>query len=287
MKYRPVIIIGAPRSGTNMLRDVLARLPGFATWPCDEINYVWRHGNARYPSDIFPEELATPRASAYIRKRFEDLARSSGAGTVVEKTCANSLRIGFVDRILPEAQYLFIMRNGLDVVSSAAQRWKAPLDPGYILRKARYVPLSDLPYYGLRYLGNRLHRLASPDNKLAFWGPAMNDMQAVLQQHSLLEVCALQWQECVERAVRSFEMMPPGKVFSFKYEDFVVNPEGYLQDICDFLHAPAIGAEQLSRAVEGVTVANIGKGVNRLAADEQNNISTLIGSTLHRYYPHG
>ena len=30
--------------GHNMLRDVLTKLPGVATWPCDEINYIWRHG---------------------------------------------------------------------------------------------------------------------------------------------------------------------------------------------------------------------------------------------------
>ena len=48
-----VIIIGAPRSGTNMLRDALTALPDCGTWPCDEINYVWRHGNVGFPSDEF------------------------------------------------------------------------------------------------------------------------------------------------------------------------------------------------------------------------------------------
>ena len=43
----PVIIIGAGRSGTNMLRDLLAQLPQFSTWPCDEINYIWRHSAKR------------------------------------------------------------------------------------------------------------------------------------------------------------------------------------------------------------------------------------------------
>ena len=38
MNRAPVVIIGAPRSGTNMLRDVLVGVGGYATWPCDEIN---------------------------------------------------------------------------------------------------------------------------------------------------------------------------------------------------------------------------------------------------------
>ena len=62
MKSRSdVVIIGAPRSGTNMLRDILSTFEGVATWPCDEINYIWRHGNMSYPSDEIPRELANPK----------------------------------------------------------------------------------------------------------------------------------------------------------------------------------------------------------------------------------
>jgi len=45
----PVIIIGAPRSGTNIIRDVIVTNNNFTTWPCDEINYVWRYKNLEYP----------------------------------------------------------------------------------------------------------------------------------------------------------------------------------------------------------------------------------------------
>jgi hypothetical protein len=41
----------APCSGANMLRDVLTLLPGVATWPCDEINYTWRHGKDKKDRD--------------------------------------------------------------------------------------------------------------------------------------------------------------------------------------------------------------------------------------------
>ena len=71
MGRQDLIIIGAPRSGTNMLRDVLVRFPGVATWPCDEINYIWRHGNLRYPSDEFPAERADARVQRYIRAQFD------------------------------------------------------------------------------------------------------------------------------------------------------------------------------------------------------------------------
>ena len=41
MNINPVIIIGAPRSGTNILRDTLSIISNVRTWDCDEIPYIW------------------------------------------------------------------------------------------------------------------------------------------------------------------------------------------------------------------------------------------------------
>jgi len=65
--HPPIIIVGAGRSGTNMLRDLLAQLPEFSTWPCDEINYIWRHGNRGFETDEFTREMADWKKPARIR----------------------------------------------------------------------------------------------------------------------------------------------------------------------------------------------------------------------------
>ena len=131
----PVIIIGAGRSGTNMLRDLLAQLPQFSTWPCDEINYIWRHGNRGFATDEFTREMADDKTAHYIRKQFQKFAAKHPGTSVVEKTCANSLRCGFIHQIFPEARFIHIMRDGRDVAASAALRWNAKLDIGYIAKK--------------------------------------------------------------------------------------------------------------------------------------------------------
>ncbi|WP_373508678.1 hypothetical protein [Thiocapsa sp.] len=95
----------------------------------------------------------------------------------MEKTCANSLRVPFVDAVVPEARDIVIRRDGLDTVGSAIQRWKAPLDIPDLARKARFVPPSDLPHDAGRYLWNRLYRLVSRQERLAFRGPQMADMR--------------------------------------------------------------------------------------------------------------
>mgnify|MGYP006270546347 CR=1 FL=1 len=281
LKQQEVIIIGAPRSGTNMLRDILTGLDGVDTWPCDEINYIWRHKNVRYPSDEFPVELARPEVVKYIRGKFEALRRKTGAQIIVEKTCANALRVSFVDKILPEAKHIHIYRDGIDAVGSAMLRWSASLDLQYILAKARYVPLTDLPYYGTRYLWSRLYRFISPTNRLAFWGPVLNGMDEILKTHTLEEICALQWQRSLDNADAAFEKMPSDKVFRIRYEDFVSNPDVEFAAIADYLGLE-IDQDQLSATVSRVSNKSVGKGRASLSADVKNRVSNLVGETLDR-----
>ena len=282
MSYLPVIIIGAPRSGTNLLRDLLTALPGVGTWPCDEINYIWRHGNLRYPSDAFTTGMATDPIAAYIRGRFEALANRRGLEVLVEKTCANSLRVGFVDRVVPAAKYLYIVRDGLDAVASAMQRWKARLDIPYLARKARYVPGSDLPYYAWRYLGNRVHRLISRERRLAFWGPRLDNMDALLARHSLAEVCALQWQAWVDLAEQGFADMDRTRVLRLRYEDFVRSPRAEFSRIARELgrEVPTdFALQHLSR----VSPDSVGKGRAALGQAKVKSLLPLVGETLERH----
>lgn len=274
-----IVIIGAPRSGTNMLRDALACFPEIGTWPCDEINYIWRHGNIRYPSDEFTPEMATVPVGSYIRRHFSKLARQQNVPLVVEKTCANSLRVGFVDRVLPDARYIFIRRNGLDVVASALKRWNADFELLYIARKARYVPPADLPYYASRYLWNRVYRLLSGRERLAFWGPRLHDIQRLLEQYTLAEVCGLQWQRCVESAAGVLDVMPADKVHSVSYESFVSSPVEELHRLADFIGLE--GNESLiTKAARGINASSVGKWRSDLDAADLARLKTLIGESL-------
>lgn len=277
-----VVIVGAPRSGTNMMRDILASFDGVATWPCDEINYIWRHGNMSYPSDEIPRELAKPDIKKYIKQRFEEISEKYDSKVVVEKTCANSLRVPFVDAVLPDAKYIFIYRDGIDATGSAKNRWTAQLDVPYILQKVKYVPKFDLPFYALRYFWARVYRLISREKRLAFWGPALSDMQAILRGHTLNEVCAIQWQRCVDKAEEAFTGMPEGKVLRIRYEDFVRQPAEELSRILKFVGTDA-DPEKIKEAVKGVSSSSLGKGRAALGEEEVDRLERLVGETLERY----
>lgn len=265
-----------------MLRDILTQLDGVATWPCDEINYIWRHGNLRYPSDELPASLATESVQRYIRRQFEWVTHRYGAGVVVEKTCANSLRVPFVDRVVPEARYVFIHRDGLDAVGSAMARWKAPLDIPYLARKARCVPPMDLPYYALRYLGSHAYRLISREKRVAFWGPRLDGMDELLTKHPLDEICALQWQRCVERSAEAFDQIDPSRWIEVGYESFVTHPEEQLRRIMAFVGIEATD-EQVAAAVTGVKADSVGKGRASLSDEAAERLRGLVGATLERF----
>jgi hypothetical protein len=277
-----VVIIGAPRSGTNMLRDALASLDEIGTWPCDEINYIWRHGNVNFPSDEIPVSQVTPAVIAYIRQQFETLHRRLKTRILLEKTCANCLRVPFVNQVVPAARYIYIHRDGIDAAVSAQARWTAALDLSYILKKVRFVPKSDLPIYGVRYVWSRFYRLFSQEKRLAFWGPKLNDMEYLLNHYSLIEVCAIQWQRCVEAAESAFADIPSDRILRVSYETFVHHPARELQRILDFLDCP-YSETQINTAIVAISDQSVGRGRTALARHQLEQLEQLVGQTLERY----
>lgn len=277
MTGRDVVIVGAPRSGTNMLRDVLTALPEFGTWPCDEINPIWRHGNRDHPSDELTGEQATPEVRRFIRERFERVRHRGTAPRVVEKTCANSLRVEFVREVLPDAQYVFITRDGLDAAPSAVQRWHASLDVRYTAAKARYVPPSDLPYYGWRFVSSRLRRQTAAGRTTGWWGPRLSDTADLVVRHPVDEVAVIQWRRCVEASRRGLDGLAPDQLHHVAYEDFVRNPTERLTDLLRFL-----GVEQPSdpSLVSGVSSTSVGKGRESLTAEARSRLMALAAPEL-------
>ena len=276
----PVVIIGAARSGTNMLRDVLTSLPGFVTWPCDEIPYVWRHGNRAHPDDEFTRAMATPAVRAGVGRAFARIGRAGGA--VVEKTCANSLRVGFVDEALPGARFVVITRHGMDAAASAMLRWRSSFDLRYSLAKARYVPAGDVPYYAARYLGNRARRLLSRERRLAAWGPVFAGMRELPRDIPLAELAARQWRRCVERTDEDLAGIAPARVHRVRYEDFVGAPAAELAALLAFLDAPVEPAAQAA-AVAGVRAGSVGKAARSLPAADQAILARVCGPVLVRH----
>lgn len=264
LPFTPLVIIGAGRSGTNILRDTLTSLDGFETWPCDEINPIWRHGNLFWPNDEIPVDRATPAIKKFIRTQFIKFWKASGKPKyVVEKTCANTLRVPFVNTILPEARYINLVRNGYDVVASAQKRWQGDFElpkGSYFLAKARYTPIRDLPIYGYRFLEARLKMKTKQAEHLGIWGPRFDGMDRMTGT-PLIDLCALQWAACIDRSDNAYATMQNDKVVHITYENFMTHPKQVIETILnsvvpiDFPMTDAV----LENAISAIRAPSAGK----------------------------
>lgn len=284
---QPVIIVGAPRSGTNMLRDVLTSAPGVTTWPCDEINFVWKHGNLDVHHDEIPADRADG-AAGYLQRQFAKRAANDRADVVVEKTCATSLRVPFVARALPEAKFIFIRRDGLDATASTMKRWNAEFDLAYTLKKVRYVPPTDFPRHLRDFVAKRVRQRTSGDarseaNDLkvsTWWGPRPHDFRELQRDHPLEELAFIQWQRCVEQSADALAGLATDRVLEVRYEDYVADPLVGTQRCLDFM---GIGDRVGDTQVGQVMTSSVGKGRDQLGPDAVSRLESLGGATLSRF----
>ena len=98
-----VIVIGAARSGTKFLRDILAAGKGVAAVPYD-VNYVWRFGAESVPDDCLDPAQVTDKQRRFIRRTLPALAHMKQGEVLVEKTVSNALRVAYVEAVLPQAR---------------------------------------------------------------------------------------------------------------------------------------------------------------------------------------
>ena len=280
MAGRDVVVIGAPRSGTNMLRDVLTSLRGFTTWDCDEINLTWRHGNRDHPDDELTPAHATPRVRRYVDSQFERV-RGSGGGRVVEKTCANSLRVEFVHAVRPAAHYVQIVRDGYDAAPSAVERWHAPFDARYTAKKLRYAPPGDVAHQGVRFVRDRWRKRRDREagTGQGWWGPKPHDWRELTRTLPLDEISLTQWVRCVDLAEQGLAGIPAEQVHRVRYEEFVADPTAGLRDLLAALDA----ADSFdAAAVAGVRASSVGKGRVALSPEQHQRFAVIAGPTLDR-----
>lgn len=130
-----VVVGGAPRSGTTLLRTLLGRHPMIASAP--ETTVFLRRISS--PEDIGkrvgwdPVLIAGMQRDSRSQVEFIDrfqraMLQRSGKAIWVEKTPKNAERFGFVRRHFPYAKLVHIVRDGRDAVCSLRQTPFAKLD---------------------------------------------------------------------------------------------------------------------------------------------------------------
>ena len=110
----------------------------------------------------------------------------------------------------------------------------------------------------------------------------MDDIDKLLKQYSLTEVCALQWKACVEKAESDFLNISQDRIIKLKYEDFVREPVAEFAKLGEFL-GKEIPTTVNKFLVSSVSSQSIGKGRSVLGDAGVSELNPLIADTLRRY----
>jgi len=245
--WPPVIILGAARSGTKLLRRLVAASGCYAEIPFD-VNYIWRFGNESCRDDVLTPDMLREKNRRFIRARLAQIAvhaastsnppvpaKNVGPLPFVEKTVSNILRAPYVKAIYPEAKYIAIIRDGRDVAESAARCWREPPAAGYLLAKLRTFPWLKCAPYGAKYAVNIARRRLGLDNHLRTWGPRYAGIDDDVRRLSLLEVCARQWALSIEHYERARPLFAGNQLLEVRYEDLIKNTLRVIEELCNFL----------------------------------------------------
>lgn len=228
-----MFLTGCGRSGTTILGAVLGK-HRVVTY-LNEPREIWV---AAYPqTDIWSEQAASRAGSMVLtadsctwwRSRlltalFTRETGRTGRPRLLEKLPINNFRLEFIRTIFPNALFIHILRNGLDVADSIARECE----------QGRWFTSG--------YKWNELVRFAqSRDDYKALPALCQSDFDRGL----------LEWRLSVEVAQEFYRSCPKEIWCEVRYEDLLENPVETLQQLERFMGLPAdpemhrFGAENL------------------------------------------
>lgn len=131
MRNKYFFIIGCGRSGTSILGTLISQNPEvlYLREPRD----LWRKA---YPqTDIWSKDAKTigsklvwtendidTTKSNILLDSFDQMLKQQNKNILMEKLPINTFRLSFIDKIFPDARYIHIFRNGLEVAKSIEER---------------------------------------------------------------------------------------------------------------------------------------------------------------------
>ena len=273
----PIIIVGAPRSGSKMLRELLKHHP-MITGPLYEKERIWCYGNKNKVGKAINVSDLSPIIKSYIRDHFKKESQKNPGMIIVDKSVNNSLRIDFVHEIFPESPIIHIVRDGRDAACSIRDRWKQPADLKYIIRNKAF-PLKELPYFLQRQLRWYIEKLLSKKNHVNWWGPKLDDMQEILKMYSLVEIAGIQWSRCTEATLSSLSKLNNKTYIQVKYEDILLDTATTMIRLFNFIKIP-VDIGLLEKCNNYIKTSSVGRWRKELQESEINSLMLHINNML-------
>ena len=219
---RPVFIVAAPRSGSTLLFETLARSPTLWTVGGESHQVIEgipalapaAHG---WASNALDAADATEAVVQSLHERFAAVLRDRDGlpwserqpvVRLLEKTPKNALRIPFLARAFPGARFVYLVREPRGNVSSILEAW----------RSGEFVTYERLP----EWQGGRWSLLLVPN-----W--------RALQGQSLAAVAAAQYRAAHAAIMAGLAALPQELWCAVSYEALLADPRGEVARVSAFL----------------------------------------------------
>jgi LPS sulfotransferase NodH len=219
---KPVIIVAAPRSGSTLLFEQLSKSEEF--WTIGSESHQVIEGIAEFnvtagqcDSNTLTGNDIKRDSIQVLRDEFhKNLKNSKGVmwgkekrnfkPRFLEKTPKNTLRIGMLNEVFPDALFIYLYRDPRENISSIIEAWRSKRFQTYRNLPGRVKPWS----------------LLLPKGWQTFH-------DATLEEHA-----AFQWNAANQSVIEELSKLDRQRWTSVSYHQLVSNPEKTLHKLCDF-----------------------------------------------------
>ena len=207
--FAPIFIIGCGRSGTTILGNTLSKHPQIKY--LNERRDLWHKA---YPEfNIWQEGIENPllfvceksidlKKNTLLKKLFFREQVLGNAQILLEKLPINNFRLQFLHKSFPEAKYIYLTRNGLEVSNSIEKR----------IKKKNW------------FTGIKLE-LLQKEIKEEFDTTVKSNLHKGMWE----------WKLSMQESNQFFNQLEPTKFTHLSYQNFIENTENSLKIIFDFL----------------------------------------------------
>lgn len=227
---RPLIVLGAPRSGSTLLFELLGASPQLWTVGGESIPVIdaipsLHPENRGFDSHALGEQDADPRTvERLLGYWLSGLVDRDGAPYLhrppasrpprvrfLEKTPRNSLRVPFLRRVFPDARFVFLYRDPRENIGSIMEVWETPTE------NSPFKHFDTLP----GWTGKSWKLLLPPG-----W--------RALNGRPVAEIAALQWDAANRGVLDGVGDLGPDRVLALTYAELIAEPERMLRRIAAF-----------------------------------------------------
>lgn len=169
----------------------------------------------------------------------------TGKNLLIEKLPINAFRLELLDCIFPQAKYIYLLRNGLEVAHSIEK----------LADRGKWFGYGDYKWHLLvEYARQR-------DGLRELPGQCLSNFDRGL----------LEWRLSVEACTAFFGNLPAERLAQIRYDEFINNPSDVINSILKFLRL------EPSREIDDVVNAEIQRRSKRLTSVDMTPRARTIG----------